>query len=796
MKRILFIISVFLISVGAWSQASITLGSLPESASGSMTLSLGMMNEENIKGFQCDITLPSFVKFNDSQPQTVGNASDFEVAYNLLSEQVMRIVVTSATSSLIIPDSANIVNISVEVVDATGNADEMMKVSNASAVLEGYKMINIPDAEYPIFAKKPTFVISYMDEGEEVHRDTLAQGVEIVPPVLALEKEGHIFVGWDSLPEVMPDSDIVVNSVYEKNKYEVVFIVDGDTILNKLYEFGDSIVVPESPVKEGHTFNGWYDWNGEGLDEALKFVPARNVTFVGFLTANFYSLVYIVDGVEYMRYDYAYGDTVYVEPEPDMIGYTFSGWSEIPETMPAHDVNVTGTFTVNFYTVTFMLDGDVYYVDNLAFDSEVTFPDVPEKEGFTFSGWEGLGYMPDYDITVEGRYILNEIQYDDQGLVYELWHPDSENPDSVVFALVGYTDSLLADVTIAEEIHSVPVVVVADSALYGAEVLKSVVIPECIAGVGNAVFEGCANLLEVEWRSEYSIRAECFDTPENHGNMLVWNHSDNDNATFEGNVIFWDVIESLTLVDGLPFRSSHDFIAVRVEYSRSFSKQTPVGVPGGWEAVILPFGVQTIVSEDGREIAPFGVADMVNSLPCWLADMNTNGTFSYVKAIAANTPFIIRMPNSDDYEEEFNIEGKVTFVAEEVVVMHTTGLVGVAGDDFSLCGTYEGEASGVQTYAMNDEVYVSDEGDEYLPGSVFVSDLRDVRPFEAYACSVQAGGAKFFNPWKDTSTGIDGIMTKADKDEEDVWYTLQGIRLKGKPTEKGLYIHNRKVVKI
>lgn len=668
MKRILFIISVFLISVGAWSQASITLGSLPESASGSMTLSFGMMNEENVKGFQCDITLPSFVKFNDSQPQTVGNASDFEVAYKLLSEQVIRIVVTSATSSLIIPDSANIVNISVEVVDATGNADEMMKVGNATAVLEGYKMINIPDAEYPVFAKKPTFVISYMDEGEEVHRDTLAQGVEIVPPVLALEKEGHTFVGWDSLPEIMPDSDIVVNSVYEKNKYEVVFIVDGE----------------------------------------------------------------------------------------------------------------------------------VFQTDSILYGTEFELPIMPEKDGYTFDDWGGLQveYMPPYDLTIEGWYILNEFQYDNQGLVYKLYHPDSMNNDSVVFALVGYTDSLLTDVTIAEEIHSVPVVAVADSALYGAEVLKSVVIPECIAGVGNAVFEGCANLLEVEWRSEAGIRAECFDTPENHGNMLVWNCSVNDNVTFEGNVIFGDVIESLTLVDGLPFRSSHDFIAVRVEYSRLFSKQTPVGVPGGWETVILPFGVQTIVSEDGREIAPFGVADMVNSLPCWLADMNTNGAFSYVKAIAANTPFIIRMPNSDDYEEEFNIEGKVTFVAEEVVVMHTTGLVGVAGDDFSLCGTYEGEASDVQTYAMNDEVYVSDEGDEYLPGSVFVSDLRGVRPFEAYACSVQAGGAKFFNPWKDTSTGIDGIMTKADKDEEDVWYTLQGIRLKGKPTEKGLYIHNRKVVKI
>ena len=32
-------------------------------------------------------------------------------------------------------------------------------------------------------------------------------------------------------------------------------------------------------------------------------------------------------------------------------GYTFSGWSEIPATMPAHDVIVTGSFTQTIYSV-------------------------------------------------------------------------------------------------------------------------------------------------------------------------------------------------------------------------------------------------------------------------------------------------------------------------------------------------------------------------------------------------------------------------------------------------------------
>ena len=39
------------------------------------------------------------------------------------------------------------------------------------------------------------------------------------------------------------------------------------------------------------------------------------------------------------------GDAITPETEPTKEGYTFSGWSEIPATMPAHDVTVTGTFT-------------------------------------------------------------------------------------------------------------------------------------------------------------------------------------------------------------------------------------------------------------------------------------------------------------------------------------------------------------------------------------------------------------------------------------------------------------------
>ena len=69
----------------------------------------------------------------------------------------------------------------------------------------------------------------------------------------------------------------------------------------------------------------------------------------GTLTINpgVYKLIYKVDGEVYKTYDVVYGTAITPEAEPTKEGYTFSGWSEIPTTMPAHDVTVTGTFTLD-----------------------------------------------------------------------------------------------------------------------------------------------------------------------------------------------------------------------------------------------------------------------------------------------------------------------------------------------------------------------------------------------------------------------------------------------------------------
>jgi hypothetical protein len=58
-------------------------------------------------------------------------------------------------------------------------------------------------------------------------------------------------------------------------------------------------------------------------------------------------LIYIVDGETYEIQSISYGEEIIPIEPPIKEGYVFSGWSAIPETMPANIVVVIGNFVVD-----------------------------------------------------------------------------------------------------------------------------------------------------------------------------------------------------------------------------------------------------------------------------------------------------------------------------------------------------------------------------------------------------------------------------------------------------------------
>jgi len=81
------------------------------------------------------------------------------------------------------------------------------------------------------------------------------------------------------------------------------------------------------------------------LDSQERIVAQVSNENESFDISILYKVEYMLDGEEYHTDRFVYGtEPTLINDEPTKEGYTFSGWSYLPETMPNHDVMVTGTF--------------------------------------------------------------------------------------------------------------------------------------------------------------------------------------------------------------------------------------------------------------------------------------------------------------------------------------------------------------------------------------------------------------------------------------------------------------------
>ena len=191
---------------------------------------------------------------------------------------------------------------------------------------------------------------------------------------------------------------------YKANlKFTVTYMVDGQVFQTSELKAGETITPATAPVKEGYTFSGW--------SEVPATMPAHDVVITGSFTVNSYKLIYQVDGTDYKTVDVNYGAALSPEQAPVKEGYTFSGWSEVPATMPAHDVVITGSFTVNSYKLIYQVDGTDYKTVDVNYGAALSPEQAPVKEGYTFSGWSELPEtMPAHDVVITGTFSVNSYK--------------------------------------------------------------------------------------------------------------------------------------------------------------------------------------------------------------------------------------------------------------------------------------------------------------------------------------------------------------------------------------------------
>ena len=259
--------------------------------------------------------------------------------------------------------------------------------------------------------------------------------------------------------------------------------------------------------------------------------------------------------------------------------------------------------------------------------------------------------------------------------------------------------------------------------------LRSITIPETVTSVGGGILNGCSRLTSIFWECNRDV-PNIIDL--NSTSCLLYLSCDVKCPSTWKNVIEpGGVAQTIVLKNEKRYLCPKAFTANKISYTREFAMKTIPGKAAGWQTIILPFSVQTITDKDGNRLAPFMAEGDGIWKRFWLRELQADGTYKDVTAIEANKPYLIAMPNAEEYASEYCISGNVTFEADNVSLGETPEIVPTDGGAYSMYGTYDWVTGTRKVYALNLDNW-SDGSVYYEKGSVFVPSLRDVAPFECY----------------------------------------------------------------
>lgn len=234
--------------------------------------------------------------------------------------------------------------------------------------------------------------------------------------------EDHIFSGWYKDPifseRFDPDQDIITEDItlYAKFNAEfhtVTFVTPANDVDPLIIYHGNTFNLPESNL-DYYIFIGW-TIDPENTIPYNGFPIYKDLTlYAHFEPIIYHSIVLYIDGEIY--------DEVQIETgklyEPSLfsqIGYTFDGWY-IDEnyTLPyqsdepiTSDMNIYAKFIPIEYTITLMVDGEIYDTFFGAYGESLSLPHL-QKDNQLFLGWYyDISFTKPYqDETVEGELTL------------------------------------------------------------------------------------------------------------------------------------------------------------------------------------------------------------------------------------------------------------------------------------------------------------------------------------------------------------------------------------------------------
>ena len=207
-------------------------------------------------------------------------------------------------------------------------------------------------------------------------------------PVTAVSDTGYHFVKWsDGLTAVKRmdtgiKENLNVTALFEINSYTVKFVdYDGTVLKTESVNYKASATAPKDlPSRKGYSFVGW--------DKDYKSVTSDMMVAAQY-TINRYRVTFFdYDGSTIVIQYVPYGGKASAPDDPERKGYDFSGWDrDFSNVLSA--ISVTAQYEKKTFTVIFKnYDGSVLKTEVVEYGKKPTPPEVDQREGYVFTGWD------------------------------------------------------------------------------------------------------------------------------------------------------------------------------------------------------------------------------------------------------------------------------------------------------------------------------------------------------------------------------------------------------------------------
>ena len=250
---------------------------------------------------------------------------------------------------------------------------------------------------------------------------------ELKIKVAGERNEEFIKLGEDVNLTVLLTEDNITNPQYDGENERYIYDYSHQAVLrtnvsnvwgdpiewnNNKYENTYSILLDENWVANNMKIVAFLakPFTGNNYDE----ISVMNCNDFAIKDANMdvpsYTLTYMVDGNTHKTYQVEYGATITAEKAPTKEGYTFSGWSEIPTTMPAKDIIVTGYFTIIPLQIAGDVtgNGSVNVQDATIVVNYILGTDVNDEYDYSVADMNNDGEIDVFDVTKMIAVILSE----------------------------------------------------------------------------------------------------------------------------------------------------------------------------------------------------------------------------------------------------------------------------------------------------------------------------------------------------------------------------------------------------